>query len=180
MAELGYMDDPGNRMGWLDGQSLRAARVVIDIGVHCGFEAPDEVGGGAWAYDKAWTFLTRHANKDESVAAVRARPLPRLARAGAVATRSASGSGCSCATRSSEREGEAFDLKAFHRAALDVGGVGLDTLRAVLDGSDTGMDPLRPRRHARPRLGVAGPPRDAARGRHRARRSSSATSTRTS
>ena len=46
MSELGYLDDPGNRMGWLDAQSLRAARVVIDIGVHCGFEAPAEVGGG--------------------------------------------------------------------------------------------------------------------------------------
>ena len=40
MAELGYMDDPGNYLGLLDGQSLRAARVVLDIGVHCGFEAP--------------------------------------------------------------------------------------------------------------------------------------------
>jgi uncharacterized protein (DUF885 family) len=32
------------------------------------------------------------------------------------------------------REGDAFDIKAFHRRALDIGGVGLDTLRAaVLD-----------------------------------------------
>jgi hypothetical protein len=45
MDELGYFAEPGNRMGWLDGQSLRAARVVIDIGVHCGFPAPAEVGG---------------------------------------------------------------------------------------------------------------------------------------
>ena len=67
MAELGYMDDPGNRMGWLAGQSLRAARVVIDIGVHCGFDAPDEVGGGAWDYDKAWTYLTRYGFMDEKV-----------------------------------------------------------------------------------------------------------------
>ena len=66
MAELGYMEDPGHRMGWLDGQSLRAARVVIDIGVHCGFEAPAEVGGGEWTYDKAWAFLTAHANQGEA------------------------------------------------------------------------------------------------------------------
>ena len=68
MADLGYLDDPGNRMGWLGGQSLRAARVVIDIGVHCRFEAPAEVGGGAWTYDKAWTLLTRHAGLEESSA----------------------------------------------------------------------------------------------------------------
>ena len=30
MAELGYMDDPGFRMGMLDAQRLRAARVVVD------------------------------------------------------------------------------------------------------------------------------------------------------
>ncbi|PID96895.1 MAG: DUF885 domain-containing protein [Actinomycetales bacterium] len=63
MTELGFMDDPGNRLGWLGAQSLRAARVVIDIGVHCGFEAPAEVGGGAWTYDKAWAFLTGHSHE---------------------------------------------------------------------------------------------------------------------
>jgi uncharacterized protein (DUF885 family) len=47
---------------WLDAQ--RAARVVIDI-VHCGFEAPAEVGGGEWTYDKAWAFLTAHAHESE-------------------------------------------------------------------------------------------------------------------
>ena len=40
MADLGYMDDPGHFMGLLDGQSMRAARVVLDIGLHCQFEAP--------------------------------------------------------------------------------------------------------------------------------------------
>ena len=30
------------------------------------------------------------------------------------------------------REGDAFDIRAFHRRALDVGGVGLDTLRAAV------------------------------------------------
>ena len=65
IAELGYLDDPGNYLGMLDGQSLRAARVFLDIGVNCGFEAPAEVGGGQWDYDKAWAFLNNHANMDE-------------------------------------------------------------------------------------------------------------------
>jgi uncharacterized protein (DUF885 family) len=30
------------------------------------------------------------------------------------------------------REGADFDVKAFHRRALELGGLGLDTLRAVL------------------------------------------------
>jgi uncharacterized protein (DUF885 family) len=36
MADLGYMEDPGDHMGLLDAQRLRAARVVLDIGVHLG------------------------------------------------------------------------------------------------------------------------------------------------
>ncbi|MFX4978891.1 DUF885 family protein, partial [Acinetobacter baumannii] len=29
-------------------------------------------------------------------------------------------------------QGDAFDIKAFHKKALDIGGVGLDTLRSAL------------------------------------------------
>jgi uncharacterized protein (DUF885 family) len=37
-----------------------------------------------------------------------------------------------------QREGDAFDLAAFHRRALDLGSVGLDVLRdALLNGSAT-------------------------------------------
>lgn len=49
MAELGYMDDPGYRMGLLDSQRLRAARVVVDIGLHLGKKMPDNTG----IWDKA-------------------------------------------------------------------------------------------------------------------------------
>jgi uncharacterized protein (DUF885 family) len=83
MDELGYFAEPGNRMGWLDGQSLRAARVVIDIGVHCGFPAPAEVGGGEWDYDKAWTYLTATPTWTKRCC-VRARSLPGLAGPGSV------------------------------------------------------------------------------------------------
>jgi uncharacterized protein (DUF885 family) len=33
-----------------------------------------------------------------------------------------------------EREGDGFDLKAFHRRALDIGSVGLDVLRKAVLG----------------------------------------------
>ena len=33
-----------------------------------------------------------------------------------------------------QRDGDAFDLKDFHRRALDIGGVGLDTLRSAVLG----------------------------------------------
>ncbi len=48
-------------------------------------------------------------------------------------TRSASGSGSRPAPPSQERQGDDFDLKAFHRAALDLGSLGLDPLRAALE-----------------------------------------------
>jgi uncharacterized protein (DUF885 family) len=32
------------------------------------------------------------------------------------------------------REGDAFDIKAFHKKALDIGGVGLDTLKVAMLG----------------------------------------------
>jgi uncharacterized protein (DUF885 family) len=133
MAELGYMDEPGNRMGLLDGQSLRAARVVLDIGVHCGFEAPEEVGGGAWDYDKAWQFLTAHANMDEGFLRFeldRYLGWPGQAPAYKIGERL----WMQLRDQVREREGDAFSLKDFHRRALDIGGVGLDTLREAVLG----------------------------------------------
>ncbi len=133
MAELGYMDDPGYRMGWLDGQSLRAARVVIDIGVHCGFEAPQEVGGGDWTYDKAWQFLTAHANQGEAWLRFelnRYLGWPGQAPSYKIGERL----WLQLRTEVEAREGDDFDLKSFHRRALDIGGVPLDTLREAVLG----------------------------------------------
>jgi len=131
MAELGYLEDPGHRMGWLDGQSLRAARVVIDIGVHCGFEAPEEVGGGDWTYDKAWQFLTAHANQGEAWLRFE---LNRYLGWPGQAPSYKIGERLWLALRDEvkQREGDDFDLKAFHRRALDIGGVPLDTLRQAV------------------------------------------------
>ena len=131
MADLGYLDDPGDYLGMLDGQSLRAARVVLDIGAHCGFEAPAEVGGGAWTFDKAWAFLTAHANMDEAFLRFeldRYLGWPGQAPSYKVGERL----WLQLRDELAAREGSAFDLKAFHRRALDIGSVGLDVLRETL------------------------------------------------
>src|SRR5699024_2593974 len=44
MQELGYLSDPGDHMGMLDMQRMRAARVVFDIGVHLELEVPERWG----------------------------------------------------------------------------------------------------------------------------------------
>jgi len=66
MADLGYLSTPADRLGMLDGQRMRAARVVFDIGVHLGLRAPDEWGGGTWDADKGWEFLFANVNMPEA------------------------------------------------------------------------------------------------------------------
>lgn len=127
MDELGFHEDDGTRLGMLDGQSLRAARVVVDIGVHCGFDAPAEVGGGAWTYDKAWAFLNAHADMAEGFLRFeldRYLGWPGQAPSYSIGERL----WLQLREETRHREGADFDLKAFHRRALDVGGVGLDVL----------------------------------------------------
>ena len=131
MADLGWMDDPGNYLGLLDGQSLRAARVVLDIGVHCGFDAPAEVGGGAWTYDKAWAFLTAHAHEGEQMLRFelsRYLGWPGQAPSYKIGERL----WLQLRDDAARRDGDALSLKDFHRRALDVGSVGLDVLREAV------------------------------------------------
>ena len=82
MEELGYLDDPADRLGMLDGQRMRAARVVLDIGVHLGKPRLD--GKGTWDADYALEFMRAQREHERRVRALRGEPLPRLAGAGAV------------------------------------------------------------------------------------------------
>ena len=132
MAERGYLADPGYRMGQLDAQALRAARVVVDIGVHCRLPAPDEVGGGVWDAAKAWTFLRAHTQvPDANLRFELERYLGWPGQAPAYKVGERVWLELRDAVR--RREGAGFDLCAFHSRVLDLGSVGLDVLRdAVL------------------------------------------------
>ena len=133
MDELGYLDDPGDRLGMLDSQAFRAARVVLDIGLHCELPAPDEVGGGAWDWDKAWTFLSNHGQMSEKV---RHFELERYLGWPGQAPAYKVGERLWLNLREEVRakEGDAFDLAAFHRRALDIGSVSMDVVRAAVLG----------------------------------------------
>ncbi|GAA3645733.1 DUF885 domain-containing protein [Microbacterium marinilacus] len=131
MEQLGYLDDPADRLGMLDGQRMRAARVVLDIGVHLGKPRPD--GNGTWDADYALEFMRANVNmSDEFVRFEVNRYLgwPGQAPAYKVGQRLWE------QARDSYRaaRGDAFSMKEFHKRALDLGGVGLDTLRAALLG----------------------------------------------
>ncbi|TFV58848.1 DUF885 domain-containing protein [Mycobacterium sp. PS03-16] len=125
MAELGWLDDDGARMGMLDAQRFRAARVAIDIGVHCGLRAPD---GGTWDAQRAWEFLRAHsAQSDDHLHFELDRYLgwPGQAPSYAVGQRIWQQLRETMLARS-------MPLKEFHSRALDLGGLPLDVLRAAL------------------------------------------------
>lgn len=125
MAELGWLDDPGNRMGMLDAQRFRAARVVIDIGVHCGLTAPD---GEVWDAERAWNFLTSHsAMAEENLQFELDRYLgwPGQAPSYAIGQRI-----WHELREDSVRRG--LTMREFHSRALDLGGLPLDVLRSAL------------------------------------------------
>jgi uncharacterized protein (DUF885 family) len=129
MEELGYLDDPADRLGMLDGQRMRAARVVLDIGVHLGKKRLD--GAGIWDYDYAFDFMKKNVNMNEPFVKFEVNRYfgwPGQAPAYKVGQRIWE----QLRDEVKAREGASFDIKEFHRRALDLGGVGLDTLKAAL------------------------------------------------
>jgi uncharacterized protein (DUF885 family) len=134
MADLGFLDNPGDRLGMLDGQRMRAARVVLDIGVHLGLAAPARWGGGTWDADKAWTFLRANVNMPEAFVRFelhRYLGWPGQAPSYKIGQRlwEQARDDAAAATRA---RGEAFDLRDFHARALNLGSLPLDVLRTAL------------------------------------------------
>ncbi|WP_243074740.1 DUF885 domain-containing protein [Microbacterium sp. SS28] len=131
MQQLGYLDDPADRLGMLDGQRMRAARVVLDIGVHLSKTRPDE--SGPWDAAYALEFMRHNVNMpDEFIRFEVNRYLgwPGQAPSYKVGQRIWE----QLRDEVAETEGDAFSIKAFHQCALGIGGVGLDTLRTALVG----------------------------------------------
>ena len=134
MADLGHLDDLGDRLGMLDGQRMRAARVVLDIGVHLALPCPERWGGGTWDADKAWTFLAANVAMPEDFLRFE---LERYLGWGGQAPAYKIGqrlweTARDEASAAALARDEAFDLKAFHARALALGSVGLDVLREAL------------------------------------------------
>ncbi|MCW2768741.1 MAG: hypothetical protein JWR27_174 [Aeromicrobium sp.] len=132
MADLGYLDDPADRLGMLDGQRMRAARVVLDIGVHLGKPKPD--GSGTWTGEDAFGFMAQHVNMNDSF--VRFEVNRYLGWAGQAPSYKVGQRMWEqlrddwVASNGADPDGGG--LKEFHRRALSVGSVGLGTLRTAL------------------------------------------------
>lgn len=131
MQELGYLKDPGDHMGMLDMQRMRAARVVFDIGVHLELEVPERWGSGTWTADKGYGFLKANLPISEgqlSFEFTRYLGWPGQAPSYKVGQRLWE------QIRAELESRPGFELKAFHTKALNIGSVGLDTLKRALLG----------------------------------------------
>jgi len=136
MDDLGHLDDPADRLGMLDAQSLRAARVVVDIGMHLELEIPRDNPfgfhpGETWTPALGREFMGQHSTDDPAVLDFEVKRYlgwPGQAPSYKVGERI----WLQARDDVRARHGDAFDLKAFHRAALDLGSLGLDPLRAAL------------------------------------------------
>jgi uncharacterized protein (DUF885 family) len=131
MADLGFLDDAGDRLGMLDGQRMRAARVVLDIGVHLG--KPKLEGSGIWDFDYALDFMGKNVNMSKEFVNFEVHRYfgwPGQAPSYKIGQRIWEQTRDEYAAR----KGAAFDIKEFHREALNLGGLGLDTLRRALLG----------------------------------------------
>jgi uncharacterized protein (DUF885 family) len=134
MDELGFLTDPGHRIGYLDAQQMRAIRVIADIGMHLGLEIPHDQGaaepfrpGERWTPALVREFFGRNSGRpagflDSELVrylgwpgqAIGYKLGERAWLAGREGARAAHGAG--------------FDLKAWHMAALSLGSLGLDDL----------------------------------------------------
>ncbi|MGW4942259.1 DUF885 domain-containing protein [Actinoplanes sp. NPDC004185] len=136
MDDLGYLADPGDRLGMLDGQALRASRVIVDIGMHLELEIPRDNPfgfhpGERWTPELGWEFLRAHTRMNEEVLRFewkRYLGWPGQAPSYKVGERI----WLQAREDAKARKGADFDLKVFHRQALDLGALGLDPLRKAL------------------------------------------------
>ncbi|MCX4746761.1 DUF885 domain-containing protein [Kitasatospora sp. NBC_01287] len=137
MDELGYLTDPGHRLGYLNAQMLRALRVILDIGMHVGLDFPADSPfhpGEAMTPELGRAFFGAYcglAVETLDSELVRYLGMPGQAIGYKLGER-AWLRGRAAARAAHEARGEEFDLKAWHMAALSQGSLGLDDLVEVL------------------------------------------------
>ena len=129
MDELGYLSNPADKLGMLDGQRMRAARVVLDIGVH--LEKQNLEGTGVWDFDYALNFMKSNVNMSPEFVrfeVTRYFGWPGQAPAYKIGQRIWE----QIRDDYKARKGAAFDMKQFHSTALNMGGLGLDSLKRAM------------------------------------------------
>jgi uncharacterized protein (DUF885 family) len=131
-GELGLLRDPGERLGMLYGQRWRAARIVIDMGLHLDLPIPP---GNGFTEQTHWTpelgvAVLRAASGAEEQAA--RFEVDRYFGWPGQALSFRIGARLWQQIREAAARRPGFDLRAFHTSALRLGPLGLGPLRKVM------------------------------------------------
>lgn len=130
MDELGFLEDAEQRIGYLDAQMMRAARVIVDIGMHLELEIPADSPfhpGERWTPELAEEFFGAHSSRPADF--VESELTRYLTIPGqAIGYKLGERAWLLGRENARRRHGDAFDLKAWHMAALSQGSLGLDDL----------------------------------------------------
>jgi len=134
MDEFGFLENPEYRLGYLYAQAFRAARVVIDTGIHCGFAIPQS---SSWHPDEQWTpelmfeFLSAHSSSDDEFN--RSEINRYLGWPGqAISYKLGERVWLDLRDDAKKKYGSTFDLRKWHAHALDLGNLGLDLLKSEM------------------------------------------------
>ncbi|WP_105972059.1 DUF885 domain-containing protein [Streptomyces geranii] len=130
MDELGFLTDAEQRLGYLDAQMMRAARVIVDIGMHAELEIPADSPfhpGERWTPELAQEFFGAHSSRPADF--VESELTRYLTIPGqAIGYKLGERAWLLGRENARRRHGDAFDAKAWHMAALSQGSLGLDDL----------------------------------------------------
>ena len=134
MGELGYLEIPEYYLGMLKAQAMRAARVIVDIGMHLGLSIPDAERfhpGETWDAKLAADFMVEcTSNSREFMESEVVRYLGWPAQA--ISYKVGERYWLEAREAARRRLGTDFNLKRFHTEALNLGPLGLDQLRREL------------------------------------------------
>ena len=132
MNELGAFDEPGIEMGYLSAQALRAARIVVDIGMHLGYTDFD---GNVWNAESSRKLLNEQALLDEDHS--RSETDRYLGWPGqAISYKVGERVWLAAREDAKLRLGANFNMKKFHTYALKIGPMGLDPFAVEMKNWD--------------------------------------------
>ncbi|MGH9019690.1 MAG: DUF885 domain-containing protein [Acidimicrobiales bacterium] len=144
MDELGAFS-PAEEFGYLANQALRAARIVVDLGLHLGYPVPSgfddalgesDTAGSAWTPERAVALIDRWVIQSHAMSVSEVERYLGIP-AQAISYKLGERTWRSTRDAASERLGSRFSLKAFHQRALSMGPMGLRPfvdLLSVWDG----------------------------------------------
>jgi len=134
MDEFGFFKNNEYRLGYLYAQAFRAARVVIDTGVHCGLPIPKDSNwhpGEQWTPELMLEFLTARSSSD---AEFNRSEIDRYLGwpAQAISYKLGERVWLDLRDQAKQKHGTKFDLRAWHANGLNLGNLGLDLLKSEM------------------------------------------------